>query len=43
MADYYKGSPYKDVRDYKNGKGKKKKKPKYDQLSLPLNHGVNET
>jgi|TARA_R100000353_G_scaffold115122_1_gene82323 hypothetical protein len=41
MADYYKGSPYKDVRNYKNGKGKKKK-PEYKQLSLPLNHGVNE-
>ena len=33
MADYYKGSPGQDVRDY-SGKSKKKK-PKLEQLTIP--------
>ena len=33
MADYYKGSPGQDVRDY-SGK-KKKKKPVYEQGTIP--------
>tara|TARA_Y100000114_G_scaffold115234_1_gene109325 strand:+ start:45 stop:170 length:126 start_codon:yes stop_codon:yes gene_type:complete len=41
MTDYYKGSPYQDVKDY-SGK-KKKKKPKFKQLSLPIVNLVNET
>tara|TARA_R100000353_G_scaffold174481_1_gene142543 strand:- start:178 stop:333 length:156 start_codon:yes stop_codon:yes gene_type:complete len=36
MADYYKGSPGQDVRDYS---GKKKKKETYEQLSIPNLHG----
>ncbi len=39
MADYYKGSPGQDVRDY-SGK-KKKKKPVYEQGTIPnlFGHG----
>jgi hypothetical protein len=33
MADYYKGSPYQDVRDY-SGKKKKKKKETFKQLDI---------
>ena len=39
MADYYKPSPWSDVRDYSGANKKKKKKDKpetYEQLKLPL-------
>ena len=40
MADYYKGSPYQDARDYSPKKPatpkKKKKKPEFKQLDLDL-------
>ena len=38
MADYYKGSPGQDVRDY-SGKKKKKKGPIYEQGTIPNLYG----
>jgi len=42
MADYYKGSPNQDVKDYS---GKKKKKETFEQLPIPnlFGHGKKKT